>query len=636
MTGMKQSRFGRRTRYAAAAVIAFALLAMAQSASAQSPHGYLAGDPAGQVIALFKPFPDSERPLYAVVGSGTDFGPLQALTTQRRSGAEQGFSLAGNERGDAIAVWIEPRPRRSAGPIFASVHTAGAESFSAPAVLPGGLTSVVRPVVNARGDALVTAANESTPSQWWRVAGGEFTGPQPLPSTQVGLDDRGEALAVWSAYVGSSDRAAFWATAALGGAWSEPRAFAPPLFTPSSDSGLMKDLSVTGTGLGLALAEEYGGKPVRVISRAPGADQWVVEYAFPAGFEDRVSVAIGERGDAVLWWRRGKVIYASVRSPEGTWGAPEPAFTDLPPWPYPDDYRGSTMHTRGAVSADGTIAIVGQEDDSSIAVAYREPGGRFTRIRLRNPAPHELQARRVPALLLGRDGAGIAAWQEADGDRVKLAARTFDRNGPGAQREVAAVRQWAREGPASACRPRGSRTITQTRVARIYKRGNSLYGCMFARGKPVWLPPPHGDETPEAFVSGPSMLAGPVAAVPTIVEDHSVDTEILDAYWRVIDLRDEENGVRRWVPLDGDVASDLVLNERGGLAWIACRWRTQIARRTCRPGDPTLALRARDSGSSSKTRVLARGRSVAPRSLTLRGSKLNWTENGRRHSARLR
>src|SRR4051794_27993582 len=91
-------------------------IAVPQVAAAQSPHTYLAGDPSGQVVALFKPLPDSERALYGVVGSANGFGAPQVLSFQRRPGFDQGFSLAGNAHGDAIATWVEPRPRRTDGP----------------------------------------------------------------------------------------------------------------------------------------------------------------------------------------------------------------------------------------------------------------------------------------------------------------------------------------------------------------------------------------------------------------------------------------------------------------------------------------------------------------------------------------
>jgi len=61
-----------------------------------------------------------------------------------------------------------------------------------------------------------------------------------------------------------------------------------------------------------------------------------------------------------------------------------------------------------------------------------------------------------------------------------------------------------------------------------------VFGCLFARGKPIELEQPAADE--------PATLAGPLAALHFEYEDDYGDTHLA---WRIVDLRDESYGINR-------------------------------------------------------------------------------------------
>jgi len=81
------------------------------------------------------------------------------------------------------------------------------------------------------------------------------------------------------------------------------------------------------------------------------------------------------------------------------------------------------------------------------------------------------------------------------------------------------------------------------------------------------------------------------------------------------------------IKLKGYVAvRSLVLNSRGGMAWIQC---------SLLPGQLSLCAVYR-SDSDQPMRRLAGGRRINPRSLKLRGTRLSWIDNNRRRYSMLR
>ena len=201
------------------------------------------------------------------------------------------------------------------------------------------------------------------------------------------------------------------------------------------------------------------------------------------------------------------------------------------------------------------------------------------------------------------------------------------------------------------CRPKGSITILENRVGRIFadepvapsedRKLYTTYQCAFDTGRVIEVDDPF--EASFAYRPPAMDLAGRLLAYA--IDSNSVDgpsnTSII--------VRDLSQGPRyddtvldvsartsetQLAPKIGSV----VANPGGGVAWISCPQAPRVDGTrgpTClRPGHPDHVFKV-DSGTKRR-RLLASGSDIDPGSLRLRGSRLTWRQGGRTRSATLR
>jgi hypothetical protein len=190
------------------------------------------------------------------------------------------------------------------------------------------------------------------------------------------------------------------------------------------------------------------------------------------------------------------------------------------------------------------------------------------------------------------------------------------------------------------CVPRHATIEARGPLAVAYKnpRNDGLYACLYVSGRArlivdqFWYPRPAVD------VNG--RLIGSAAEVSDAAEN-SITTIVVQ------ELRPKSAPRLRLAlvrpPLQ---VGSLRVKSAGAVAWIECSGESNG------PGDPRPdcvapgrsqdnAVVKRDSATDTTTDrqrvdLLAEGRDIDPRSLQLHGSRLSWTQGGKRHFATLR
>ena len=204
---------------------------------------------------------------------------------------------------------------------------------------------------------------------------------------------------------------------------------------------------------------------------------------------------------------------------------------------------------------------------------------------------------------------------------------------------------------AERCRPKGSITILQNRVGRVFadepvapsedRKLYTTYQCAFDTGRVIEVDDPFED----VFAYRPPAmdLAGRLLA-------YAIDSNSIDGPSNTsIIVRDLSQGPRfddtvldvsaktSETQLAPKIGS-LVANPGGGVAWISCPQAPRVDGTrgpTClRPGHPDHVFKV-DSGTKRR-RLLSSGSDIDPGSLRLRGSRLTWRQGGRTRSATLR
>jgi hypothetical protein len=198
------------------------------------------------------------------------------------------------------------------------------------------------------------------------------------------------------------------------------------------------------------------------------------------------------------------------------------------------------------------------------------------------------------------------------------------------------------------CYPKGSVTLRKSERVRVYRaRNETTVGCLLASGERTNLdfrPYLVAYPVPAISIAGPLVgFALEGQADPNMRDD--------DTYINVIDLRTGEFpagftskgppfAVSRPNTYDGKVGS-VKLKRNGAIAWIACRTRVNPVadygdpRPSCVRAGAFDEVHKLDAGADDP-KLLDQGRSIDPRSLRRHGSKITWTNDGRRRSATLR
>jgi hypothetical protein len=239
--------------------------------------------------------------------AGGSFGAPQDVSPPYGDASDS--QLAVDAMGNAIAVW--DRLLAANHVVQAAVRPAGG-SFGTPQDLsvPGGAAGRPQVAVDREGDAVaVWEGYKGKDFAIWaasRPAGGRFASPQDLAtsiayvgSSQVALDAKGDAVAVWEAHSGSNVVVQA-AMRAAGGNFGQPA----DLSAPGADAG-NPQLAFDGQGNAIAVWDRFNGTSyvVQAAMRPAGG-----RFGTPQEISDDGTagpyVAAGRRGDAIAVWPR--------------------------------------------------------------------------------------------------------------------------------------------------------------------------------------------------------------------------------------------------------------------------------------------------------------------------------------------
>jgi hypothetical protein len=281
-----------------------------------------------------------------------------------------------------------------------------------------------------------------------------------------------------------------------------------------------------------------------------------------------------------------------------------------------------------AIDGSGDAVVAWGDPRFSVQAIYRPAGGVFgSAVRLAGPRLGGL-----PDVSIDDTGRATAAWQQSDGERIQLAARTFGQSGAVAPAQVLRTAPAYRRLPhaRARCHPPRTRTLLETREARVYrdlrKSNRPKYACLLRRGKPIALEYAF-DDFPVTAAGPPAMaLAGPLLAY--VYNDEQCGTCGGRDGLTVLDLRTGRTANGFGPEADPDPnAFDfgplrrLVLRRDAALAYIQCSRGCHVFKM--------------DSGAARPV-LLAKGRGIDPHFLRLKHGRVRWRQGGHARSAPLR
>jgi hypothetical protein len=321
-------------------------------------------------------------------------------------------------------------------------------------------------------------------------------------------------------------------------------------------------------------------------------------------------------------------MFAAAAPRGGTFGKPIRLNTPSHP-----GYGGGT-----AINESGDAVVAWGDPRFAVHAMYAHAGGSFgAPLRLAGPRLGGL-----PDVSIDAGGRATAAWQQIDGERIELATRSFDASGPVGDTQVVRRAPAYRRFPhaRARCHPPGTRTLLETRYARVYadlRKNYSTessthyhpkYGCFIRRGKPEALEFGFGDFTHTAKNPPAMALAGPLVAYVYFDEQCGTCGGI-----HGLTVKDLRTGrVANGFGPEGDPDPDafdygrvrkLALRRDAAFAYIQCG-RCKAAR-----------VFKIDSGAAEPVQ-LAKGARIDPHFLRLRHGRVLWREGRRVRSARLR
>jgi hypothetical protein len=206
------------------------------------------------------------------------------------------------------------------------------------------------------------------------------------------------------------------------------------------------------------------------------------------------------------------------------------------------------------------------------------------------------------------------------------------------------------------CEPDGSKTLAETRAARVYqverqRSGHSTlytYGCLKESGSQVLLA---SDAEPSAIFPLPAIsLVGPYAAYAVDTDSDPSQPGGRVTYVEVDDMRPQQPGQEVSGLVVNAGASDvarvgaLKASRHGAVIWIACpappdgSLASDPRGKCARPGAYDRVFRAHlDSGGTAHVEQLDKGRTIDPHSLRrAHHSSVTWRHGKRKMTAKLR
>jgi hypothetical protein len=606
------------------------LCATALVACAQATAVTLSSTPEGDAVVAFR-FPETSRaaPFFAALRpAGGVFGTATRLTPRDASDAD----VASGPGASGVAAWTE-----KSGAVRAAFREAG-QGWGRPSLLAkdGGFAHAA---IDANGAALVvwTRADGRMRSAT-RPPAGPFDEPRDLPSSgqvqALAMDAAGDALVLSirdETHIEASYRPA-------GGPFGAAR------FAANAGSYDPPKLAMNAAGDAIAGYTDPDGAVS--VSRRPAGGEFAPHvvvsspkrsrFLMPSTTVDDVALA-GDGSAVVTWTNRTDdeddyvftiESFAALAAGGGKFERPlklsalEPGFD-----------------ARAAAAESGDMVVAWGQPRFGVNAMFRPGGGAFgAPIRLAGP-----RLGGTPDVSLDRAGQATAAWQQNDGERVQFATRSFAAAGPIAPAQVLhSVPAYRRFPNARArCHPPGTRTLLETRDARVYadlrknystgrtSHYHPKYGCFFRRGKPEALEYGFGDFALTAKDPPAMALAGPLVAY--LYFDEQCGTCGGGMGLTVKDLRtgDTANG---FSPDGNDPDPDtfdygrirkMVLRRDAALGYIMCG--------ACRAA----RVFKIDSGAPRPV-LLAKGTGVDPHFLRLRHGRLQWRAGDHIRSAPLR
>jgi hypothetical protein len=188
----------------------------------------------------------------------------------------------------------------------------------------------------------------------------------------------------------------------------------------------------------------------------------------------------------------------------------------------------------------------------------------------------------------------------------------------------------------SRCSPYGTHTIALDKSVRVYfvpdymqgvaTKSRGIYACLLHRGTTLALALPAHRKHPGHKLDHITLAGAIVAFVDFqfYIDAGCEVIEVIDVARQRMVLSVPSIGCRGKA-LEGAQATDLVVNERGSVAWITQRWM-----RLTRGPAATVGFEVHSETTSGSTTLLDSGASIVPGSLRLApGGEVSWLDAGR-------
>jgi PKD domain len=349
--------------------------------------------------------------------------PVAISTGDRALGAE----LALNAAGDAIVVWDEESgPDCAADPAALScVHLLEAASRTQASSVWGAPVEITRPgvgalpqvAINAAGDGAITwihdigrdrvlqACIRRGVSGSWPHANDLSDAVLQIRNERIGLDDRGDAIAVWAQRVDTAFVVHAEVRPSAIGVWSS----ATRLSSPGADASGGPVLGLTPGGRAFVAWVENGVVRVSSGDLRTGAWEPAVSLSPSGGAQGEPALAVNAVGDAAVAWsaHAGGVDVVQVASfaAGAGWGPALDLGSGAPP-----------AEPQVALDAAGLALVLWRGDaDGEPRSAGQVPGGAWTRaVTIDSGGALE------PRLAVASGGNAVAAWTHDDVIEVAL------------------------------------------------------------------------------------------------------------------------------------------------------------------------------------------------------------------------